>query len=127
MADRAPYSDTEAMLVNVLADFGTTGTVTPDDLQDQLPFVKPARIGGADDGVTDVARVDVDVLAGTRAQAWDIARRLQQRLISAPIRVPGIGVIDRARTEVGPHEAPYEDETIRRVLATYRVSARRLA
>jgi hypothetical protein len=125
MTDLAPYSDVERMLVDVLADFGETGTVLPTDLAGKLPFVRPRRIGGADDGVTDQARVVVDVFAGTRAQAWDVARRLQQRMISGPRRVPGLGVIDRATTNVGPQDAPYEDQRVRCVTAIYDVSSRR--
>lgn len=127
MTDLAPFSDVERMLVDVLADFGGTGTVLPTDLPSKLPFVRPRRIGGTDDGVTDRARVVIDVFAGTRAQAWDVARRLQQRMISGPRRVPGVGIIDRATTNVGPQDAPYEDQRVRLVTAIYDVSSRRLS
>lgn len=125
MTDLAPYSDVERMLVTALTDFGETGTVLPTDLPGMVPFVRPRRIGGNDDGVTDRARVVIDVFAGTRAQAWDIARRLQQRMISGPRRIPDVGIIDGATTNVGPQDAPYEDSRVRLVTAIYDVSSRR--
>lgn len=125
MTDLAPYADVERLLVAVLADFGQVGTVLPSDLHAKLPFVRPRRIGGADDRVTDVARVVVDVFAVSRAVAWDLALRVQQRMISGPRLVPGAGVIDRATTNVGPQDAPYEDSRVRLVTAIYDVSSRR--
>lgn len=121
MTVEAPYANVERLLVADLADFGKTGTI--DD--GTRPFVRPRRIGGTDDGVTDRARVVVDVLAKTYAQAWDIARDLQQYMISGPRRVPGVGIIDRATTNVGPQEAPHDDQQTRLVTAIYDVSSRR--
>ncbi|WP_304455856.1 DUF3168 domain-containing protein [Nocardiopsis sp. YSL2] len=123
--DLPPFPDIEDLLCEALADLAETGSETPHDLQDHLPWIRPTRIGGSDDRRTDVSRVDVDVFAPTRAEAWRIARAVQQRLITGPTRVIGVGLIDRARTELGPRRAPHTDQTIRRVLATYRVSARR--
>lgn len=125
MTDLAPYSDIERILVVALGDFGATGTVLPADLPDSLPFVRPRRIGGNDNGVTDVARVVIDVFAVSRATAWDVARRVQQRMLSGPRRIPDIGIIDRATTNVGPQDAPYEDSRVRLVTAIYDVSSRR--
>lgn len=125
MTDLAPYSDVERLLVTALTEFGQTGTVLPTDLPSKVPFVRPRRIGGADDRVTDVARVVIDVFAASRAQAWEVARLLQQRMISGPRLVPGVGIIDRATTNTGPQDAPYEDERVRLVTAIYDVSSRR--
>ncbi|KWT61830.1 hypothetical protein ADL21_11125 [Streptomyces albus subsp. albus] len=124
--DLAPFPDIEDVLVRALADFGTCGTVTPADLQHRLPFVRPRRLGGGGGKVTDGPRVDIDVTARTRAEAMSIARAVQQRLLSGPLRVPAAGIIDRAVTEMGPHEVPADDPHLRRVVATYRLAARRL-
>ena len=124
-ADLDPYADVERMLVADLADFGATGTALPDGLPDVLPFVRSRRVGGSDNGVTDVARVVVDVFAASRAAAWDVARRVQQHMLSGPRRIPGAGIIDQAVTNVGPQDAPYEDQRIRCVTAMYDVSSRR--
>ncbi|GAA0976087.1 DUF3168 domain-containing protein [Nocardiopsis tropica] len=125
MADLPPFPDIEDLLADALADLAETGSETPDDLQDRLPFIRITRIGGSDDRRTDTSRADVDCFGRTRKQAWELARAVQQRLISGPTRVPGVGLIDRARTELGPRRAPHPDQTLCRVLATYRVSARR--
>ena len=125
MTDFDPFPDVERLLVEGLADFGRTGTVLPDDLAELELFVRVMRLGGVDDRITDQARVDVAVFAKTRVAAWQAGREIQQRLISGPMRVPGVGVMDRAVTETGLQDFPYEDVRVRAVLATYLVSARR--
>ncbi len=126
MADLAPFPDVEDLLVRALAGFGTCGTVTPPDLQPRLPFVRVQRLGGGD-RITDAPRVDIGVAAATRAEAMALARAIQQRLLSGPVRVPGARVIDRAVTEMGPHEAPADDPHTRHVVQTFRMALRRPA
>lgn len=116
-----PYADVEKMLATVLEVFAPAGSV--DD--GTRPFVRVMRIGGADDGVTDRPRVVVDVLADTRDEAWSIARALQQYLTRRPRAVPGLGIIDRVTTDVGPQYAPHEDARTALVTATYIVASRR--
>jgi len=119
----APYIDTEAAVVALLADF-TPGTRTPVDLRDRLPYVRIYRIGGTDDGVTDAAQVAIDVFGVTRAEAWQVARTVQATMLDRP-HATSAGVVDRVRTATGPTEAPYTDTTIRLVTATYEVQTRR--
>lgn len=127
MADLAPYPDVEDLLADALTDFGETGSSYPADLEASLPFVRARRNGGEDDRRTDRPLVDVEVAAGTRAQAWEKARAVQQRLISGPIRVPGVGIIDRAETSIGPRNVLHDNPAVHGcVLATYRISLRRL-
>ena len=123
MATLAPYPDIEAALVAALGP-GNVVTRLPVDLQSRLPLRRVRRVGGGDDGITDVARVDIEVYAANRAAAMDAARQIQQKLISGPFTAAGV-VVDRCTTEIGPHEVAYPDETIRMVSATYRVAARR--
>lgn len=121
----APYPDVEALLIAALSRFGQAGTVLPDGL-DELPlFIRARRIGGRDDRITDAARMAVDVFAPTRAAAWEQARLIQQHLISGPRAIPGAGIIDRVRTEVGLQEAAYDTPGVRCVTAIYVVSCRR--
>ncbi|WP_289009965.1 hypothetical protein [uncultured Thermomonospora sp.] len=120
-----PYVDAEALLVAALADFGEVGTVLPDGLADLPLYIRVRRVGGADDRITDAARMAVDVFAPTRAAAWEQARLIQQHLISGPRAIPGAGIIDRVRTEVGPQETPYDTPGVRCVTAIYVVSSRR--
>lgn len=109
----------------LLPDLGTVGGETSATLQDELPFIRVRRIGGTDDGVTDIARVDVRVYAGDLTSAEDLAETIRQRLISRPAATV-YGVLDRAETEVGPQEVPGPDpETYRVVSTTYRISVRR--
>jgi hypothetical protein len=130
--DLAPFSDVEHMLMDALADLVTdpadVGTVIPADLQNRLAagrkVIRVRRIGGSDDRISDYPRVDVETFGATRADAWPLAESIRQRLISGPQRTAH-GLIDRATTEVGPQEIPYDDPDVRRVLATYRLSTRR--
>ncbi|MGW5122969.1 phage tail termination protein [Streptomyces sp. NPDC004069] len=123
--DLAPFPDIEDLLVQALADLTQTGTVYPPDLERQLPFTRVRRVGGGDDRRTDTALVEVETAAGTRAQAWEMARKVQQRLTSGPLLVPGAGVMDRAQTEFGLRGVLHDNPKVRCVLATYSVSARR--
>lgn len=121
------WPDVERLLAEVLADLtpGTeVGTDLPEDLQDRLPLQRVKKIGGAGDDITDVARVDVEAYAFTREQAVPLAEAQRQRIIAAPHRTAA-GLIDRVRTEVGPHRMPYTDPAIVLLQATYRISVRR--
>lgn len=114
---------------DVLAGLGTvvgeTGTDLLSQLQNGNKVIRVRRIGGADDRVTDVARIDVRVYAVSLSDAEDTSESARQRLISGPSRTDH-GVLDRAETEVGPQEIPSPDpERYRVVSATYRVSVRR--
>lgn len=125
--DLAPFPDIEDLLVQALADLTTAGTVYPPDLEDRLPYTRVRRLGGGDDRRTDTSLVEVETAAATRAQAWEVARRVQQRLISSPLRVADVGVMDRATTEIGLRGVLHDNPAVRAVLATYSVSARRTA
>lgn len=125
-ADLAPFPDIEDLLTQALAEFCGTGSTYPDDLDAALPFARILRVGGSDDRRTDAPLVDIEVAASTRAEAWRVAGLIQQRLISGPIRVPGVGIIDRTSTEIGPRKVLHENQRVRCVLTTYRVSSRRM-
>src|SRR5690606_7317793 len=119
MTDLAPYADVELLLVATFGDFGDVGTVLPSDMHDKLPLVRTRRIGGTDNGVSDDARVVIDVFAVSRAAAWDVALAVQQLMISVRRRVAGVGISDRATTNVGSQDAPYEVSRVRLVTAIY--------
>jgi hypothetical protein len=128
VTDLAGFPDLETAIRTALADLVTdlahTGTVTPADLQQRLPFIRVRRFGGTDDRLTDQARVDVDYFAASRAAAWAGAEAVRQRLISRPLRV-GAVVIDQVTTTTAPIEVPWDDPNVRRVTAAYTASARR--
>jgi hypothetical protein len=121
----ASFPKAARIVAALLTDLGTTGGETSTTLQDDLPFIRVRRIGGTDDRVTDVARVDVRVYAVSLSDAEDLSETIRQRLISEPSTTVH-GVLDRASTEVGPQEVPGPDPDHYRVVSTtYRVSVRR--
>lgn len=130
MTDLAPYVDVHAALTELLADLVPADHVvtwTGTDLQDVVsagPLVKVARLGGGDDRVTAIPRVDVGVYATTEAAGAPLAEAVRQRMLSYP-HATTAGVLDRVVTEVAPHEVPYDDPGVRLFTATYRVSTRR--
>jgi hypothetical protein len=99
-------------------------TETPEDLWGALPFVRVSLLAGRDDGLTDYSVVDLDVFADSRDTAYAFSRDLRSRLTAGP-HVVGSAVIDRVRTEEKPRSLPWEDESVWRFGAVYRVSARR--
>lgn len=132
MAGTRGFPDLELALLDHLADLvggdEHTGNETPDDLQGRLPFLRVTRIGGSDDGLTDSAEVDVEVVAPTRRVAWTLAELVRERLTARPFRV-GTVVIDRATTTVSPFQPPAVTAGVRlvRYAASYTVRVRRTA
>lgn len=135
MSDLPVFPDVELVLMDLFADIAATAAATivtnlPAALQEVLPIIRVRRLGGTDDRWTDKPRVDVQVYSavtpapGGRTAAVQLAATLQARLLSWPRTTPH-GVIDYASTEVGPQEIPYEDQDIRLITATYRLSLRR--
>lgn len=131
------FPDSEKILIlgleeefNELAQEVADGTLhvdteTPADLENVLPFVRVGRVAGTDDRFTDRAIMDVEVFAGTRQAAYDLSEAIRTWLLAAPHRVGGVGIIDKAFTEVGPRSLPWDNENVRRRGATYRISTRR--
>lgn len=96
-----------------------TGTLT------WLPFVRVACIGGNDDRITDLSRVDVIAFADTKAAAAQLAEVVRQRLTSRPVHTAA-GVLDRAVTDSKPQQIPYSnDPPPFAYTASYAVTARR--
>lgn len=118
------FPDVQAILKDVLADFGTYGIQTDAHLEDKLPFVTSRELGGQDNRITDATTVDIDVFASSYA-GKGIAESIRQTLTAAPL-VTATGIIDTCTTQTKPHEVPWTDgSTVRRWTATYRITARR--
>lgn len=130
MPDLPPFVDELQALSELYADLVPDGHVvrwTGTNLQQLLAdgeVIRVARIGGDDDRFTAVPRVDVSVFGLDIVSVRATAERARQRLLSYP-HATSYGVIDRAATEVAPHEVPYDDPDVRDVTATYRISTRR--
>ena len=93
------------------------------ELEAKLPFVRVTKLGGTDDGITDFSRFDFDVFALTVDQANTIADDIRDAL--KPRTRVGSAIIDTVRTDASPHKVPWDNLKIKRVLATYQISARR--
>lgn len=129
-----PFPDIEVAVMDILErDFaelgaGDTGTVTPADLGARVAagrfFVRVTMITGRDDRLTAYPVVDVDTFGPTRDATRDLAERIRAHLLGYPLSV-GTVTLDRVVTETAPFQAPWEDENVRRRLATYRISTRR--
>jgi hypothetical protein len=120
------FADVELMVKAVLDPLsgGRVNDATPPDLESRMPFQRVERIGGADDGVTDDASVDVEAFAGTRAEAWALAEDQRQLLLDGRHGTE-FGLIDHVRTVAGPSRRPWDNPKVHRFGATYRITARR--
>lgn len=128
------FPDVETVVQDVLSDLvgGVThvGSQTPADLQARLPFVRVTRYGGADDGITDAADIDVDCYGSRRTPTLRLAEQVRERLTRGSHVVSSDGsrvVIDRVDTILAPFQPPADDldAKVHRFTASYSVRARR--
>ncbi len=105
---------------------GRVGTDTPATMDSTtLPFIRIRRVGGGDDGISDLPVVDVEVFHSTAATGESLAEAVRQWLTAGAVPYSTLGVIDRVEVLTGPQELPWTDARIRRFGATYRLTARR--
>lgn len=124
----APYPDAELVMLDLLRPTGKTVTAT--DAVIAVKTIVVQRVGGTDDGVTDRPIVQVTCLAPTRAEAWAMARQVQQVVLAAGgTAVSGQYVtdvfIDSTRTVTPPDQLPDRNVNLRPVAAQYRLGLRR--
>jgi hypothetical protein len=133
MADLALWPDVHSILFLLFADLcdNVISPPRPEDYQDLMPLILVRRLGGSDDRITDTARVDVEVYVSEDPEAgggwqvaFDLAGRCQQRLLNRP-HITSAGRIDTVTTESSPAQIPHDDQAVRLVAATYRISFRR--
>jgi hypothetical protein len=131
MAGRTSFGDVELMLLEYLA----TGerymcTDAPPNMASVLSsrrVVRVNRIGGGEDGDTDLPRVRVDVFALASSADPRAAHNEASAIRSELRNLPAVtthGRLDRARTDSGPVRMPWSDEAIVRVQQIFRVSTR---
>lgn len=126
MAEVWLFPDVQRLLVEGLAVWvgaDHVDTETPDDLQEQMPFIRVERIGGGRDIVSDSPAVELQFYAATYAEVQPLAEQVSEWLCAPP---PPISQIDRAVCTAGPTEIPYGDVRIRRMVATFQLSTRRV-
>lgn len=125
-----PFRDEEAEVLDIIEAYFKargrtvyTGTETPegDELQRSLPFVRAGRVGGAPDHPSyDQPVVDIDVLARTRREAKQVAKEVEQLMISRP------HPIDTCNVLMSPQKVEWQEGSpIRRFYASYHLSLRR--
>jgi hypothetical protein len=101
------------------------GRELPTNLRYRMPYTLVERTGGPDDGISDTATVNIDVLSSS----VDVAKQRSENIrdyLTGDARSPR-HPIDRAETVAGPQEIPYGDVSVRRWTTTYQITARRTA
>lgn len=102
-----------------------TGTTTPGDLEQRLPFARVRRVGGPTDRTDDRPTLEVDVF-GTRYDATLLLARRIVDLLTAAGRKPPSPFLDRVTCEIGPRELEWgENTTVRRIGVTFEATLRR--
>lgn len=99
-------------------------TELPLQLVERLPMVRVLGAGGHDDRITSRERVDVESYAVTRGQARELAEQVRTAMHAASHTVVEGWLIDLVHTEAGPMWLDYQNENVRRYLATYLVLTR---
>jgi hypothetical protein len=120
------FPDVQGLLVEHLAVWvgaDHVDTETPEDLQGEMPFIRVERIGGGRDRVSDQASVELQFYAATYAVVQPLAERVSEWLCGPP---PPIPQLDRVLCTSAPVEIPYGDERIRRMVATFQLTTRRV-
>lgn len=123
-------ADVEALLVPWLADTLNglrVGTETPADLASVVPYVKLTVIGGTDNDDNprfELASVVTESFGSSRGAALDLA---QQVKTAFRVTLPGTllndasSVVTKTQTIALPGVIPYDNTSLRRVLASYRL------
>jgi len=120
------FVDVEALL---LAFFGLTIpsarslTITPSDLEGQLPVIQINRIGGGDTVPSlDRCLVDVEAYDKLRPDAKSLAAQIRSAL---RYKAPGFSALGASITDVvtssAPAERPYKNTNLFRIGATYEI------
>jgi hypothetical protein len=117
------FPDIEDFTLDLLAPVAPTVLATPEVIRPPLIVIR--RIGGYDDRITDIPRIQVDTFGSTRRQAADLAEQCRQMLLACPATGFGHVSIDQSWTESAPTFAPYGDLKVQRYVATYRLAVRR--
>ncbi len=121
-----PFPVAEDVLMALLEPVADTGTSNPPDLGvDPRRFVRVARIGGTDDGVTDRPRMEVATFAPTWGESQQMQQQCRQIILAAGCTEVASVLIDRGATDTGPIERPYPNPDVRWVPAYYRLEWRR--
>jgi hypothetical protein len=141
------FPDAELVVMALLDPVGTTVTATSDTDE---PVIRVNRTGGENDRISDYPVIEVACFAPDRgiqgsdqppipgrSLAWKMSEQCRQIILAAgrttvtyvdpedPTATEVTALIDSARNSTPPDQLPYGNESIRTVIATYRLSLRR--
>jgi hypothetical protein len=117
------YPDVEDVMLDLLESVGPTVLATPVNLVPPLIVVR--RVGGFDDGITDISVVTVQVYGSTHEEARALAEACRQKVIAAPATAVAGVSIDDTRTNNAPVFADYGQPGVHHYIATYGIEFRR--
>lgn len=122
---RTDLPDVELALTTWARDAfqATVCTELPADLEGSLPLVQVEAIGGFGERFTASPRIDVDVYAADYSAAKDLSTAVHRALVMLHGTV-GQVVIRGIRPDTLPARRPYDNSSLRRVGASYTVTAR---
>jgi hypothetical protein len=122
------FPDVARILVDLLdgyafnaATIRKAGTVTPGDLEDQLPYIRVRAGGGPRDHLNWLTTATLDVFCPTYELGVLLVEDVDERLTQH--RVAGI---DRVGTSSGPQEVEWLGDRFRSWRISYEVAVRRL-
>lgn len=97
---------------------------TPHDLASRLPFVRVVLVGGSTPNVSlDAPLLAVDAFAADRPQAIALANRVRTLLSYGSLGADLMGGrIGQVSTVTAPLWAPWDNSSVRRYTATYRIT-----
>lgn len=101
-----------------------TGIRFPPSLTGLLPFVRAVRDGGRTDGITDYARISVDILDDDYARGEALAQRILHHLETGRLR-HGAVILDHATCDSAVQQLPDWAPGIYRFESRFTVTARR--
>jgi hypothetical protein len=129
MQQLAPFPDAEKVVMTLLAGVAPT-VVTSFPAQISGAAVRVNRVGGVDDFFTDYPRIEVVLLypvtqSGDTDAAWALFGQIVQVVVAARCTTVAGALIDQAETFNPPQQLPYENQNIRRIVATFQLAFRR--
>lgn len=117
------FTDIEDVVLVLLEAAGPTVLVTPTTIT--APLIVVRRVGGFDNGITDVARIRVQTFGSSHSTASALAEACRQLILASPATHVGGVNIDRAIVESAPVYVDYGQPPLQRYIATYRLEVRR--
>lgn len=107
-----------------LGGAGHVGSVTPEDLEQRLPFLRVVRTGGTRSHLFDYPVVELDLFDVDEQTGAPRASAIVNRLLSKPPPHPGL---DAAACDPSFRELPWGDnENVRRWGATFYFETRQV-